>query len=117
MMFALRTILFAMIVFYLASCGRESYSHSYSGSDTGNDPTTDSDTDSDLDSDTDADSETGTDSDSETDTSPPPGCEGAISFPDPGLNRVVRIAIGIHSGDIYYEDLQGVTSLYISDSG
>jgi hypothetical protein len=45
------------------------------------------------------------------------GCDGAIQFPDPFVESMVRAAIGKPTGDIYQADVLDVTSLSNSGSG
>ena len=96
-------ILLVFLVF--TSCGNDD---GQSG-----DPSTDSDTDTDTDtdSDSDTDSESDTETETETDSTPPPGCEGVLSFPDSNLESAIRQAVYKPDGDIYYADVWNLTEL------
>ena len=41
----------------------------------------------------------------------PTACDGVVDFPDPNLEQAIRDAIGKPTGDIYGDDLLGLTSL------
>ncbi len=42
---------------------------------------------------------------------PPPGCDGAIAFPDANLEAAVRGAAALPSGDIHFDDVKDIQEL------
>ena len=96
-----------LTLFLLTGCGNGNSE----STGTPTDSDTDSDVDTDTDSDSDADSDADTETETETDSTPPPGCEGVLSFPDPNLECAIRQAIYMPEGDIYYSDVSGLLDL------
>ncbi|MCP4541192.1 MAG: hypothetical protein GY832_29005 [Chloroflexi bacterium] len=78
--------------------------------ETDTDGDSDTETDADTGADTDIDTDTAEDSEVDTDTdSLPPGCGGAILFSEPKLESRIRSKINKQTGDIYWDDVSGVT--------
>jgi hypothetical protein len=100
--------LFLFLTQFSLGCGDDD-----SGADGDSDTDSDSDTDTDVDTDTDSNS----DSDTDTDTEPIMSCDGVLDFPDENLEAVIREAIGMPTGDIYYEDVNSLTELDAAEAG